>query len=766
MAAEPTGDQVEEMRSTTRRFGVFASCCCCDDDSKSDDGGKEHEVVIPKPRGCTDCAFLIVYITFCCILLLIGVFAYVYGNPLRLINGMDSFGNVCGTVNENFDNMSLSGQDMTDRPYVFYFSLKDMDRSTKICVSECPDMMIINMEELSNYYHNTSRSLCRYDFSEWDDTLDNLELSERNIQCPSFPIYSSRPILKRCIPAPSEMFRGIAFSKIYDYLNGLNIFKQILGDLAVTWVSVLALTSFSFVISFVLIIFLHWMTALISYLIMIGTALICVGFTAYMWWTYASIKMILDSTDEYMLLNEMIRNESAFLTYSIISTIFTILLVLVVLYLRNRVVVVVQLFREAGSALLAMPCLIIQPFITYISLTCFFCAWLYIVLCLATADLPHSRHLELGQVELLLHEEQYPLNSSLSDVEATTEPTLDERSISDAQELVGIIPQNRSVTLGDLSTLTLVEYSEPTWVKYLWWIYIVGLIWCSEFILACQQMVIASSVAAWYFSRNRAQMKCVIMEAICRLVKYHLGSVALGALLITLVKVPRLILKFADRVLRKWDQVKWAKWASRCCQCCLSCFENWMRDIHHNAYTVIAIQGVGFCPASKLAFSALVQNALQLAVINSIGDCVLFLAKCIAALLTGLLAVVYFQSDESLYFYAVPVLLTTIFAYFVAHCVISVFEMAVDTLFLCFCEDHNMHAADATDGDFYAPSTLLRFMTIDAVDALAIGRRAYIDEVGVTSKITQISAADRQSFPEEAIPMNPYAPTTERIEDS
>jgi len=94
-----------------------------------------------------------------------------------------------------------------------------------------------------------------------------------------------------------------------------------------------------------------------------------------------------------------------------------------------------------------------------------------------------------------------------------------------------------------------------------------------------------------------------------------------------------------------------------------------------------------------------------------------------------------------------------------------VFQMAVDTLFLCFCEDHNMHA-DTTDGEFYAPSTLLRFMTIDAVDKLAVGRRSYTDEIGVTSKISQISAADRQSYPEEAIPMNPYAPTTERIEDS
>lgn len=62
------GDQKDEVTKKKTGLGVFASCCCCADDSSSETGGKEHEVVIPKPRGCTDCAYLIVYIIFCCIL--------------------------------------------------------------------------------------------------------------------------------------------------------------------------------------------------------------------------------------------------------------------------------------------------------------------------------------------------------------------------------------------------------------------------------------------------------------------------------------------------------------------------------------------------------------------------------------------------------------------------------------------------------------------------------------------------------------------------
>lgn len=64
-------DNQEKKKQRNRGLGVFASCCCCDGggSSEEEDGNKvEHEVVIPKPRRCTDCAYLIVYIMFCCIL--------------------------------------------------------------------------------------------------------------------------------------------------------------------------------------------------------------------------------------------------------------------------------------------------------------------------------------------------------------------------------------------------------------------------------------------------------------------------------------------------------------------------------------------------------------------------------------------------------------------------------------------------------------------------------------------------------------------------
>lgn len=48
---------------------------------------------------------------------LIATFAYVYGNPKRLINGYDSFGNICASEqNEKFGDFELSGVKTSDKP--------------------------------------------------------------------------------------------------------------------------------------------------------------------------------------------------------------------------------------------------------------------------------------------------------------------------------------------------------------------------------------------------------------------------------------------------------------------------------------------------------------------------------------------------------------------------------------------------------------------------------------------------------------------------
>ena len=47
----------------------------------------------------------------------------------------------------------------------------------------------------------------------------------------------------------------------------------------------------------------------------------------------------------------------------------------------------------------------------------------------------------------------------------------------------------------------------------------------------------------------------------------------------------------------------------------------------------------------------------------------------------------YFDKHLSLQFPALIVVTICVFAYFLASTFISVYKMAIDTLFICFCED-------------------------------------------------------------------------------
>lgn len=123
----------------------------------------------------------------------IAVFAFVYGNPVRIINGFDSFGNTCGVEhNERFQNFKLSGLNTIDKPNVFFLDIKEWRQTLKLCVKKCPDRTLINKNDLYQYYKETNSQLCRYDFnmSFLIQPIPN-NLSYFNIlgPCPELPVY-------------------------------------------------------------------------------------------------------------------------------------------------------------------------------------------------------------------------------------------------------------------------------------------------------------------------------------------------------------------------------------------------------------------------------------------------------------------------------------------------------------------------------------------------------------------------------------------------
>lgn len=121
---------------------------------------------------------------------LIAAFSFVYGNPLKIINGYDSFGNICGTnKNKPLENMTLTGIDTSNKPYLLFYDIKELRNSLKICVKECPRTTLNNVNDLKTYYKQ-GNGLCRYNFDYTElDRINAHTLGGSFGPCPVLPVH-------------------------------------------------------------------------------------------------------------------------------------------------------------------------------------------------------------------------------------------------------------------------------------------------------------------------------------------------------------------------------------------------------------------------------------------------------------------------------------------------------------------------------------------------------------------------------------------------
>ncbi|XP_014669996.1 PREDICTED: choline transporter-like protein 1 isoform X2 [Priapulus caudatus] len=604
-----------------------------------------------KPRGCTDVVALMLFLLFWGGMIVIAAFSFTFGDAKRLIYGYDSYGNICGKNNTPIMNLTYSGIDMTDKKYVFFFDLWSVRESRCICVRECPPATISTRTMLEDYARESGSFLCDYDVPINDYSNQMLAPGGTKGPCPKLNVPKQLPVLNRCIPADIAEVGAEVMEDVYAFLNDNDLVQSVLMDLGNGWSLMILLSFIAVLLSLIIMVMMHWMAAVIVYLLCILAMLGSLVGTALLWFNYVIVKKKLDSTVEERTLVSWCSDETLFLTFSIVATVLTVILFLIILVMFKRMKLTVALFGEAGKVVRSMPCLLMQPLYTFLVLIAFILYWMTVMMFLNTAG------------------------AIIKDPETNE-----------------------------------TKFQKAPWLQSFWWYQVVGFLWTCEFILGCQQMVVAGAVASWYFTRDKNELKDPIGKSRCRLIIHHLGTVALGAFIITLVKLPRLILIWVQEKLKGGDSNSTCtEWCLKCCTCCLWCLEKCLIYLNHNAYTITAYEGSSFCPAAKKAFNTLFSNALQVAAINSVGDFVLFLGKLAITGFTGLIGILIFQNQPGYNYYAILVLIVCVFAFFIAHCFLSVYEMVIDTLFLCFCEDQNMN--DGSSGrEYYMEKSLMEFV--------------------------------------------------------
>jgi len=245
-----------------------------------------------------------------------------------------------------------------------------------------------------------------------------------------------------------------------------------------------------------------------------------------------------------------------------------------------------------------------------------------------------------------------------------------------------------------------LDYGGDSWMhQNETWIQIIALalyLWCMNWLLALQECTLAGAFASYYWAwkKPRDIPLLPVTAGFARSLRYHTGTLAFGALIITLVQLARLALEYVDRKFKD-SQTKLAKFVMCCLRCCLYCLEKFLRFMNRNAYIVTAIYGKNFCSAAYEAFSIILRNVVRVFVLDKTVDFCLLLGKLLVTAGLAGISWAFFSSTVTVggvvapevSNYWGPILLITVGTFFVSSGFFGVYAMAVDTVFLCFCED-------------------------------------------------------------------------------
>lgn len=108
----------------------------------------------------------------------------------------------------------------------------------------------------------------------------------------------------------------------------------------------------------------------------------------------------------------------------------------------------------------------------------------------------------------------------------------------------------------------------------------------------------------------------------------------------------------------------------------------------------VAIYGTNFITSARDSFTLIARNIIRSVVLNRVVTFLMFVGKATITLGLGAVAFFWFSGrwiidgfpQVTLYYYFVPVIIVVIGSYCICDLFFEVFEMGVDTIFLCFCK--------------------------------------------------------------------------------
>nr|XP_015826674.2 choline transporter-like protein 2 isoform X2 [Nothobranchius furzeri] len=650
-------------------------------------------------RSCTDILCCIIFIIALLGYFAVGILAWSQGDPKKVIYPTDSRGQFCGQA----------GTPLEKKPLLFYFNilkcasplvlLEFQCPTTQLCVEKCPDRYLtlikakLGSKEDREYYSGYCKDGVNFTRLSPPEIL-------RDGLCPAM-LLPSKAFTRRCLPALGRMKGGVVVvgnettfvdddnnrvnatelldaSKKSNYaLEARQVAMRIFEDYTQSWHWILLGLLIAMAVSLIFIVLLRFLAGIMVW-IMIVLVILVIGygiFHCYMEFDSLKGEPGADVTIRDLGLQTdfslYLQIRQTWLAFMIILAIVEFIIILLLIFLRKRILIAIALIKEASRAVGHVMSALFYPLLTFALLGVVIAYWAITAVFLSTSN---------EQIYKVFNNSDCPFSLE----------TCDPKTFNTS---------NASAQCPDAECLFAFYGGETIYHKYLilFQFYNVFLFfWCANFVTALGQVTLSGAFASYYWAFKKPDdiPAYPIFSSLGRALRYHTGSLAFGSLILSLVQVIRVILEYLDHKL-KGAQNRFAKFLLSCLKCCFWCLEKCIKFLNRNAYIMIAIYGKSFCTSARDAFFLLMRNIVRVAVLDKVTDFLLFLGKLLIVGIVGIFSFFFFSgriravedAAPALNYYWVPILTVVFGAYLIAHGFFSVYAMCVDTLFLCFCED-------------------------------------------------------------------------------
>ncbi|KAJ3149292.1 hypothetical protein HDU86_007015 [Geranomyces michiganensis] len=643
--------------------------------------GKKGYDMLPAPsadntrnRKCHDVFWLFVFILMFGGMVAISYYAIRYGNVNRLIYGRDSEGNLCGApIGED------SSRDLTNQTNLLFF-VEDPENYHR-CVQSCPSTTALD-----------ANAVCRYDITLGSSHSDIVE-QVTNHSC-TYTI-ESKSVINRCVPvqllhdikaAANASYYNVPYNTLgggsYDWgqalsieLNARDVSSIIFQDLATNWWVILVCVGAAFVIGYGYLLLLQFFAGVIVWFTILVVVVVAWVLAAYFIYNYVRIHVLHQGllSVGFSQVDSILYNEKLLLVLGCIIGGIALIISVLVLCLVRRIRLATHIIKEASHALRAMPFVALFPFVKYFVILIWMAIFVAVMALLAT-----------------------------SGTAIATAVTVD---VNDGLE----------------KTKTGRTYSSDHTLQYLQIYFTFGFLWVYNWIIAIGQTTIAGAIASWYWCRpgpsGKKQLpRFPVLASLGRVFRYHLGSLAIGSLLIATVQLIRIVIMEGQRRVQGTGN-QCAKYTLCCLQCCFKCLESLLKMLTKNAYVEIAVYGYSFCTAARMAVQLIAANVVRLVVVHKVSGFLIFVGKLAVVFIVtlgGLGLLVHLEGDAEVFAnYAVPLIFIIIFSYLTASSILSSYSMTVTTIFLSFCEDSQRNDG-SRERPYYMSKNLQNFVDAEA----------------------------------------------------